>query len=218
LRQKPGIATPLVAIALLLAAAATVPAADNAAAAAPTPATAEPARTIPAEVPDVQLQDLAGKSHRLRDSHGRPRLYNFWATWCEPCRREIPLLNTLAGSYAQDHLEIVGIAVDFRDAVRDFVRKEKLHYTLLVGEEDGLEVAQQFGMDMALPFTVFADGQNRIIAVKVGELHREEATVILKDMRELRAGTASLEQTRAAISQSLQELATARARQAKPRG
>ncbi len=63
-----------------------------------------PAPAIPATVPDISLPDLAGKPVALRSADGHPRLFNFWATWCEPCRREIPLLNTLQETHAGDGL------------------------------------------------------------------------------------------------------------------
>ena len=179
----------------------------QAAVAASTPA-------IPEEVPDLRLPDMAGQPHALRRNGGHPRLYNFWATWCEPCRREIPLLNALQASYGHsDRLEIIGIAVDFRDAVSDFLKKTKLNYTSLVGEEEGLEAAQRFGMQLALPFTVFADERNRIIAVKVGELHRDEADVILGQLRALRSGATTLSAARALIAEALKAASLKRAKQ-----
>jgi len=182
--------------------------------AAPTDATTPSTPAIPTEVPDLRLPDMAGLQHSLRQNGGHPRLYNFWATWCEPCRREIPLLNALQNSYRRsDQLEIIGIAVDFRAAVRDFLARTRLDYTSLVGEEQGMEAAQRFGMEMALPFSVFADERNRIVAIKVGELHRNEAEAILGQMRALRAGTLSLPEARAAIAESLKAFSILRAKQ-----
>ena len=88
-----------------------------------------------------------------------------------------------------------------------------MHYTLLVGEDDGFEAAQKFGMALALPFSVFADEHNRIIAVKLGELHREEAATILANMRALRAGTTTLAAAREDIAQALKAFAIDRAKQ-----
>ena len=172
------------------------------------------AAAIPEEVPDLRLPDMEGQPHALRQNGGRPRLYNFWASWCEPCRREIPLLNALQARYGHtDGLEIIGIAVDFRDAVSDFLKKTKVNYTSLVGEDEGLEAAQSFGMQLALPFTVFADEHNRIVAMKVGELHRDEADVILGQLRALRTGATTLPAARALISDALKASALKRAKQ-----
>ena len=101
-----------------------------------------PAPVVPELVPALSLPDLAGVARPLRGTDGRPRLYNFWATWCEPCRREIPLLDTLESRYRADHLQVVGIAVDFRDSVKDYLKHQKISYGLLVGEEDGVEAAR----------------------------------------------------------------------------
>ena len=188
-----------------------------AAAAAPqqsTPGESEPlAPTVPELVPALFLPDLAGHKQPLRGSDGRPRLYNFWATWCEPCRREIPLLNTLEGRYRADHLQVVGIAVDFRDAVQDYLKQQKIGYPLLVGEDGGVEAARAFGMEMALPFSVFADGQQHVVAMKLGELHPDEVEAILARMREVRAGHQALPAARAAIAEDLKSLSVKRAQQ-----
>jgi thiol-disulfide isomerase/thioredoxin len=174
---------------------------------------APPALAIPVEVPDVNLPDLKGTPRALRAVSGHARLYNFWATWCEPCQREIPLLNTLAGAYGGQQLQIVGIAVDGKEAVQTFLKATPLHYTVLVGEEEGAEAAQKFGMELALPFSVFADEHNKIIAVKLGELHRDEADTILAHMASLRAGKETLEAARMAIAGALKTLAVERAKQ-----
>ncbi len=185
-------------------------AANEASAEAPTEA---PALKIPEEVPDVHLADLQGTPRSLRAIPGRTRLFNFWASWCEPCRREIPLLNALQGAHKADGLTIVGIAVDTQAAVQTFLKSTPLHYTVLVGEEDGAEAAQKFGMELALPFTVFADAKDRIVAIKLGELHHDEADAILAQLQKLNAGQQSLEASRAAISTLLKSLAIERSKQ-----
>ncbi len=203
-----------------VAAGAVLAAQAPAASASRTPASPEDeptAPTIPALVPDLRLTDLAGKRQALRETDGRARLFNFWATWCEPCRREIPLLNALQHQYGAEGLQVVGIAVDMRDAVQKFLKTTPMHYSLLVGEEDGLEAAQKFGMEMLLPFSVFADEHNRIVAVKVGELHRDEADVIMANMRQLKAGRETLAEAQAAIAQTLKKLSLSRAKQSAPR-
>ena len=197
-----------------------VPAASVPTAAPASPGTEVPddeqapaATPVPAEVPEVTIPDMAGKPHQLREANGHERLFNFWATWCEPCRREIPLLNGLQQQYSAEGLQVVGIAIDERAAVQQFLKKTPMHYQLLVGEEGGYEAAQKFGMALALPFSVFADADNRIIAVKLGELHGDEAAAIFANMRALRAGTTTFEAARQSIAEALKNLATERAKQ-----
>jgi thiol-disulfide isomerase/thioredoxin len=158
------------------------------------------------------MPDLAGREKSLRAFLGRPLIINFWATWCAPCRREIPLLQQLRQAYHGDGLEIVGIAVDSRADVANYVRGRAVNYPLLIGEDRGLAAAEQFGMQTALPFSVFADAQGRIVAVKIGELHRDEADYILGAMRAVAAGRMSLPEAKAGMAQRLRELATERAR------
>jgi len=139
-------------------------------------------------------------------------MVNFWATWCGPCRREIPLLNELRSDYKSMKLEIIGIAVDFRDDVLQYVKENPISYPLLIGEEDGLAAVQAMGMaEPAFPFTVFADSQQRILMLKTGELHRDDAELILDRLGKVDAGTLALADARQQISEGLKELATRRA-------
>jgi thiol-disulfide isomerase/thioredoxin len=179
---------------------------------APTAAASEPpARKIPEVVPDFTLPGLDGRLHRLSDWKGRPLLINFWATWCEPCRREIPLLESIHRENALNGLEIVGIALDHRDAVQEFARKLGMNYPVLVGENGGLEAVEAFGMDTVLPFSVFADAQGHIVTLKVGELHPDEAHLILGHLRDLERGRLTLADAREQIAAGIQRLTATRA-------
>jgi thiol-disulfide isomerase/thioredoxin len=190
------------------------PATTRASAGQPAPAErAPPSAPIPYDVPDVKLPDLHGEFHSLREGVGHPRVFNFWATWCEPCQREIPLLNSLQAEHAGEGLQVIGVAIDFRDAVLKFQKQTPLHYRVLVGEDEGLEAAQKFGLGYGLPFSVFADADNRVVAVKLGELHADEAAVILANMRSLQARTTTLDAARQNIADALKTLAIERAKQ-----
>jgi thiol-disulfide isomerase/thioredoxin len=192
---------------------------------APPPATAEAAvadtpaaqpdatateRKIPERVPDLALPGLGGGLHKLSEWAGRPLLINFWATWCEPCRREIPLLKSLRKEHAAKRLEIVGIAIDFLDPVRMYVAERGMDYPILLGERGGFEAAAAFGMDTVLPFSVFADAQGRVVALKVGELHRDEAELILDRIAALDSGHLSLKAARDEINAGIARLAASR--------
>jgi len=170
------------------------------------------ARPVPMVLPDLTLPDLAGRARALRSFSGRPLIVNFWATWCEPCRREIPLLRDLRQRHRDDRIEIVGIAIDFASAVNDFLQRTPIDYPVLVGEQQGLEAAQQFGVQTVLPFSVFADAAGGIVAVKVGELHREEADFILEQIRAVDGGQLGLPAARERIDTRLRELAIERTR------
>ncbi len=174
------------------------------------PAGALPRPKAPETLPDIDLPGTDGKIHRLREWRGRPLVINFWATWCEPCRREIPLLKALRAEHAANGLEIVGIAVDYADAVRKYASAHGMDYPLLVGEREGLEAAQSFGMETVLPFSVFTDDHDRIVTLKVGELHRDEAELILDLVHQVDAGKLSLPRAQAEIREGLSALRGAR--------
>jgi thiol-disulfide isomerase/thioredoxin len=171
-----------------------------------------PSRVIPTDVPNVSLADVDGVKHALSEWKGRPLLINFWATWCEPCRREIPLLKTLRRERAADGVEIIGIAVDFRDAVQRYARRMGIDYPVLVGEQDGLDAIARFGMDTVFPFTVFADRQGRIVTLKVGELHADDAHLILDEIKAVDQGRVELAAARKNITEGVAALATRRAK------
>ena len=172
----------------------------------PAPQPPSPVRRIPDWLPDITLPGPDGTAHRLTDWKGRPLVINFWATWCEPCRREIPLLKSLRRERSAQGLEIVGVALDMRDAVRQYAASSRIDYPLLVGEEGGLAAVSAFGMDTVLPFSVFVDRSGRVITLKVGELHRDEALFILDRVDEVDAGRVSLETARGQIAQAVQRL------------
>ena len=107
-------------------------------------------------------------------------IVNFWATWCGPCRREIPLLKELQKSNAAAGFQVVGVAVDFREDVLKYADEIGIDYPILIGEQDGLDAVSSFGLgSLGFPFTVFTDNQSRIVLTHVGELTREQSAVML---------------------------------------
>jgi thiol-disulfide isomerase/thioredoxin len=170
-------------------------------------------RAIPSELPKISLADADGIKHSLSEWKGRPLLINFWATWCAPCRREIPLLKTIRHERAADGIEVVGIAVDFRDAVQHYAQEMSIDYPVLVGEQDGLDAIAAFGMDTVFPFTVFADAQGRIVTLKIGELHADELHFILDEVKAIDSGRTALAAAKKEIADGIASLAAQRARQ-----
>jgi thiol-disulfide isomerase/thioredoxin len=168
-------------------------------------------RAVPDTLPEIMLADTAGKPTKLASFGGRPLMVNFWATWCAPCRREIPLLNKIRAERKAQNAEIVGIAVDFREDVLKFLQKVPLNYPLLIGEEDGLAAAEAFGMGMAFPFSVFVDSQNRILTVKIGELHEDEANFAFDRLRDIDNGVLTREAAQKVVADAFREMAAHRA-------
>jgi thiol-disulfide isomerase/thioredoxin len=168
------------------------------------PGAAQLAATIPA----FQLADQDGVMRSLKDDWtGKALIVNFWATWCAPCRREIPLLKQLAAAHAGENFQVVGIAVDFRDKVLAYAKEMQIDYPMLIGEQEALDAAAAFGVDaLGLPFTIFTDTSGRVITLHMGELTAAEADIILGAVREVNAGRSDPAQARTAIEAGLAAL------------
>jgi len=163
--------------------------------------------TLVATLPRFELTDRAGTMRSLQDWPDRALIVNFWATWCAPCRREIPLLQQLQREHADEGFQVIGIAVDFRDPVLAYADEMKIDYPLLIGEQEALDAASAFGVAaVGLPFTVFSDRQGRIVAAHLGELHAAQAEVILDAVRRVNAGELTPEAARGRIEAGLAAL------------
>ncbi|HEY5665095.1 MAG TPA: TlpA disulfide reductase family protein [Gammaproteobacteria bacterium] len=124
------------------------------------------------ELPQIVLNDLAGAPTPLATWSEGPMLVNFWATWCAPCLREIPLLK----SFQEQHptIEVVGIAVDQLEPVLDFAEEMQFNYPVLVGRADGYEAMTIFRNEaQVMPFSAFTAPGGAVLGVHYGELHAE---------------------------------------------
>lgn len=159
-----------------------------------------PTAVIPERRPEVTLADRDGKLRSLSEWNGRPQVINFWATWCAPCRREIPMLNALATDGRWPEIALIGIAIDFREDVLSYLETMPIEYTVLIGEQDGLDASRAFGMaSLGLPFTAFVDKTGRIVTIHIGELHRPQADAILSFVRAVDSGEMDLEAAQSRI-------------------
>jgi len=134
---------------------------------------------VGAQSPDFSLQALDGSALKNRSMEGNVVLLNFWATWCEPCLREIPELKEVA---ARSKVKVVGIALDEQGAsvVKPFVAQHGINYPVLIGNE---EVFQRFnGSD--IPYSLLLDRKQRIVKVYRGTITKEEIDQDLRSMGE----------------------------------
>jgi thiol-disulfide isomerase/thioredoxin len=167
-----------------------------------------PPSKIPDRLPQFSLADRAGKATSIASFAGKSLIINFWATWCAPCRSEIPLLETLHAEWAGREVSVVGIAVDYRDKVLEFADRFKIAYPLLIGEQDALDVAAALGVGSPVfPFTVFTDRRGEVVALYIGELHRPQAELILSEVQNLNKDLVDLPAARRAIADGLHALA-----------
>ena len=171
------------------------------------PAVPTPAK-IPERLPNFSLSDSTGKPTPIAKWAGKSLILNFWATWCAPCRREIPLLKALSSEWSGRDVAVVGVAVDYRDKVIAYADELKIGYPLLVGEQDALDVASQLGVDTPVfPFTVFTDRRGDVVALYLGELHRAQADLILGVVDDLNHDRVDVAAARRTIATGLGKLA-----------
>jgi thiol-disulfide isomerase/thioredoxin len=166
-----------------------------------------PTPKIPEHLPTFELDNLDGEKTSSIRWQGRPLVLNFWATWCGPCRQEIPLLESLSSEWAKEGVTVVGIAVDYPDKVKEFAQQYKIGYPLLVGEQPALDLAAKLGMETPVfPFTVFADQKGDVVTLYVGELHRSQANLIMELVQQLDQGKIALPAARERIASGLSRL------------
>jgi peroxiredoxin len=167
-----------------------------------------PPAKIPQRLPQFSLENGMGKSTPIASFAGKSLVINFWATWCAPCRREIPLLETLHTEWTRRDVSVIGIAVDHRDKVLEFADRFKINYPLLMGEQDALDAAAAFGVaSPVFPFTVFTDRRGEVVALYIGELHRPQAELILSQVHSLNQDLVQLPAAQRAIAEGLRALA-----------
>ena len=136
--------------------------------------------TVPAE---ISLADMNGVQRNLSEWKGKVMAINFWATWCPPCREEIPAFIRLQKQYSGDGLQFIGIALEQAEEIRGFIKEFNVNYPSLVGGDDVIKAAQQLGNDIgALPYTVIIDRSGKIAFTRRGPLSKSEAESVIKSL------------------------------------
>ena len=126
--------------------------------------------------PDFALPDVDGTVRAIGEWDGKVMVVNFWATWCPPCRREMPAFVELQETYGERGLQFVGVAIDDQDKVQDFIDTLGVNYPILIGGLEAIDAAKRYGNRFgALPYTVVVDRQGNIALTHRGELSRELA-------------------------------------------
>ncbi|MDH5599834.1 MAG: TlpA family protein disulfide reductase [Gammaproteobacteria bacterium] len=133
--------------------------------------------------PAFQLKDLEGNTRDVKEWDGKVLMINFWATWCPPCRKEIPAFIELQEKYKDKGFIIVGIALDEKQAVIDFTDPMGVNYPVLMAEEEGIQLSKAYGNHLGvLPFTVIVDRKGNIVQRQRTELTFEHVENMIKPL------------------------------------
>lgn len=145
------------------------------------------------------LPDLDGRARSLTEWDGKARLVNFWATWCAPCRREIPLLKRVQAEHGAA-LQVVGVAVDYPEDVAAYAQQAEFNYPIVIGRDDAIAAAEAAGIEfIGLPFTVVIAPDGQIVKTHLGEIAADQLEQIVDVLARLDSGDLDLAAARAAL-------------------
>ena len=152
--------------------------------------------------PAFTLPDIAGVDHNFSEWSGKNRILNFWATWCAPCRREIPLLKAFQAEQGDNEFQVIGIAVDFPEPVANYAETAEFNYPILVGQQDAMAIAESSGVEfVGLPFTMFVAPDGELLSSYIGELHQPHLDTIIDVMTRLDRTEITSAEARSALNQ-----------------
>lgn len=138
------------------------------------------------DYPEFSLPDVDGVERQFSEWDGKNRILNFWATWCGPCKREIPVLKAFQDEQQYNGFQVIGIAVDFPEEVAHYAEAAEFNYPILVGEQDAMDIAESSGIEfVGLPFTMFVAADGEYLNAYIGELHQEHLDKIVDIMSRL---------------------------------
>ncbi|WP_293931222.1 TlpA disulfide reductase family protein [Iodobacter sp.] len=130
----------------------------------------------------AQLPDLQNKSQSFSQWKGKAIIMNYWATWCSPCREEIPEFIALQKKYA-GKVQFVGIAIDDVKDVSAFSKQYGINYPILIGDANAMELMRKEGNQLGgLPFTAIYNAKGERIAIELGRIKKEKLEGYLKEL------------------------------------
>jgi thiol-disulfide isomerase/thioredoxin len=135
------------------------------------------------QLPDFSLPNIDGSQWRAEEWRNRVLVINFWATWCPPCLKEMPLFIRLQEQFADRGVLFVGIAIDDQEDVQNFIDTYGIEFPILLGESRAMQLAQKLGNRFnALPFTVIADRGGKILLRQGGEMTEKTLLPLLENL------------------------------------
>lgn len=133
--------------------------------------------------PAFSLKDQSGELRNINEWDGKVLLLNFWATWCSPCKKEIPVFIALQKQYEEQGLQIIGVALDDEQSVKLYSNSIGINYPVMAADLAAAEISRRYGNRFtALPFSAFIGRNGKIVRIKAGELSRIETEKIILNL------------------------------------
>lgn len=130
----------------------------------------------------TRLNDAGGQTHAFEQWRGKTLVINFWATWCPPCREEMPEFSRLHTRHAANGVQFVGIALDNADNVAAFAKTQPVSYPLLIAASETTELLRQLGnASLGLPYTVVLGPSGETRMLRLGRVSELDLEAVLKD-------------------------------------
>jgi thiol-disulfide isomerase/thioredoxin len=130
---------------------------------------------LPAAFWDLEFQSPSAVRVAMASLRGRPLLVNFWATWCPPCIEELPLLDVFYREHQVKGWQVLGLAVDKPDAVREFMTKHPVSFPLAIAGTDGIGLSKSLGnLGAGLPFSVVVGADGTLRTRKMGKVSSQD--------------------------------------------
>ena len=129
---------------------------------------------------EFSLKNINGEMISIEEYKGKKTLINFWATWCRPCRKEMPMLNGVYLSENPSELSVVGIAIDKPEKVLQFVAELGIDFPIMIGQSDAYDIMKELGNEaLTLPYTILIDNSGEVIWSKNTELKHSDMDEVL---------------------------------------
>ena len=134
-------------------------------------------------LPELSYPDLQDNLRSSQEWQDKVVVLNFWATWCPPCRKEIPHFIELQDTY-RENVQFVGLAIDDKEAVADFADTMGINYPTLLGDMQAIGLSKQLGNRLSgLPFTAVFDRNGKLAHHQIGEISREELETLFAKLQ-----------------------------------
>ena len=129
---------------------------------------------------EFSLENINGEMISIEEFRGKKTLINFWATWCRPCRKEMPMLNGVYLSENPSEFSVVGIAIDKPEKMTQFVAELGIDFPIMIGQSNAYDIMKELGNEaLTLPYTILIDDTGKVIWAKNTELKHSDMDEVL---------------------------------------